>query len=520
MADTTTDSTDRHAPPRPDPWRITWNILASNELLGLVLLALALLLALAAWIPQAPDSASNPIAYSRWLAEIRTNLGSSFALWQQIGLFSLERHPALRVLLALATLALIVRLLKSIGAARLAWRRSPALSRGAAELAHEPLLKEMAAALQARRFRVVRQGNTLHADRFPLGDAGGIALYLGALLTLLGLAISTAAGWRASNLTLGVGQATLVGHGTPYSIRLDSFDSTGAGELTLLGEANQIGAGRLTFGHPMHLAGLTMFVSGKGPAIRASAALTNGPPLDLQTSATSAPVQELLLLLTPDEPDRYFAVPNRELVIEVSRNGGQPPEIGAQAYRSQTGAVITDTQIRSDGQLNIDNAILMFGEETYAVLDLVHDPGRPVTQTGMVMLTLGVALAVIWPARRLGVSTGPDGIQVTGDANSVRALNPAPGSRMWPRLAAWIKAKLGWVLLSVLVGMMAVQSMTSSGTFWPPVSAAPALVAAWLVGCAAVILPNKGLQWATLALAVTAIAAIPIWPALVFPPGL
>ena len=520
MADTTTDSTDRHAPLRPDPWRITWNILASNELLGLVLLALALLLALAAWIPQAPDSVSNPIAYSRWLAETRTNLGSSFALWQQIGLFSLERHLALRMLLALATLALIVRLLKSIGAAQLAWRRLPALSRGAAELANEPLLEEMAATLQARRFRVIRQGNTLHADHFPLGDAGGIALYLGALLVLMGLAISAAAGWRASNLTLGVGQATLIGHGTLYSIRLDSFDSTGAGELTLLGEAGQIGASRLTFGQPMHLAGLTMFVSGKGPAIRASATLTDGQPLGLQTSATSAPVPELLLLLTRDEPDRYFAVPESGLVVELSRNGGQPPEIGVRVYRSQTGAVITDTQIRSDGQLNIENATLTFGEEAYAVLDLVHDPGRLATQIGMVMLALGVALAVIWPARRFVLSTSPDGIQVTGDAGSVQILNPALGSRTWQRLAAWIKAKLGWVMLSVLVGTMAVRSMTFSGTFWPPVSAAPALVAAWLVGCAAAILPHRSLKWATLALAVTAIVAIPIWPALVFPPGL
>lgn len=520
MAETTTDSTDRHAPLRPDPWRVTWNILASNELLGLVLLSLALLLALAAWIPQAPDSASNPIAYSRWLAETRANLGSSFTLWQQVGLFSLERHLALRLLLALATLALIVRLLKSIGAARLAWLRSPTLSRGAAELAAEPLLEEVAATLRARRFRVIRQGSTLHADRFPLGDAGGIALYLGVLLVLMGLAISAAAGWRASNLTLGVGQATLIGHGTPYSIHLDSFDSTGVGELALLGEADQIGTSRLTFGQPMHLAGLTMFVSGKGPAIRASATLADGQPLGLQTSATSAPAPELLLLLTRDEPDRYFAVPDSGLVVEVSRNSGQPPEIGVQVYRSQTGAVITDTQIRSEGQLNIENVTLTFSEETYAVLDLVHDPGRLVTQIGMVMLAVGVALAAIWPARRLVVSTSPNGIQVTGDAVSVQTLNPALGSRMWQRLAVWIKAKLGWVVLSVLVGTMAMRSMTSSGTFWPPVSAAPALVAAWLVGCTAVILPNQSLRWATLALAVTAIAAIPIWPALVFPPGL
>jgi len=109
---------------------------------------------------------------------------------------------------------------------------------------------------------------------------------------------------------------------------------------------------------------------------------------------------------------------------------------------------------------------------------------------------------------------------VTGDADVVQAQSPGSGATTWRRLAAWIKAKLGWAMLSVLVGTMAVQSMTSSGTFWPPVSAAPALVAAWLVGCAAAVLPHARVKWATLALAVTAVAAIPIWPALVFPPGL
>ena len=516
MADTTTDSAYKHASLRPDPWRITWNILASNELLGLTLLAMALLLALAAWIPQAPDSASNPIAYSRWLAETRANL-SSFALWQQIGLFSLERHLALRVLLALATLALIVRLLESIGAAWLAWRRPAPLTRGAAELLGESALEVMATTLQARRFRVVYQGNTLYADRFPLGDAGSIALYVGALLVSMGLAISAVAGWRTSNLTLGVGQAALVGHNTPYSIRLDSFDPTGAGKVTLLSESDLIGASRLTFGQPMHLAGLSIFVSGKGPAVRASAVLTEGQPARLQTSATSAPAPELLLLLTRDEPDRYFAVPDSELVVEVSRNGGQPFEFGVEVYRSRTGAVITDTQIRSDEPLQIENATLKFEAETYAVLDLVHDPGRLVTQIGMVMLALGLALAMIWPARRIAASTGPDGIQVTGDADSVQALDPAPGLATRRRVAAWIEAKLGWAVLSVLTGMMVVRNMVSSGTLVPFASTAPALVAAWLVGCVAAILPHKSLKWATLALAVIAAAAVLIWPATVFP---
>jgi hypothetical protein len=83
-------------------------------------------------------------------------------------------------------------------------------------------------------------------------------------------------------------------------------------------------------------------------------------------------LESLLLLLTRDEPDRYFAVPESELVVEVSRNGRQPPAIGVQVYRSRTGAVITDSEVQSDGQLNVENTTLTFGVETYAVLDLAR----------------------------------------------------------------------------------------------------------------------------------------------------
>jgi len=66
-----------------------------------------------------------------------------------------------------------VRLLEGIGAAWLAWRRSPTLSHSAEELAHEPSLEEMSAMLRARRFRVVRQGIhcTLTAFRWAMRAA-------------------------------------------------------------------------------------------------------------------------------------------------------------------------------------------------------------------------------------------------------------------------------------------------------------------------------------------------------------
>ncbi len=483
MANTTANPTDAVAPLGPDPWRIAWNILANDTLLAFALLALAFLLALAAWLPQAPDSASDPMAFSRWWADTQVQSGSSFALLRQIGLFSLEHSLALRGLLALVTLCLVVRLLEGI------WR-----------------------------FRVVREGDILHAGRFPLADTGRVAAYLGGLLVVIGLAISSAAGWRVSNLTLGIGQMTSIGHGTPYSLRLDAFDPADAGQLALLRETDLIGEGSLAFERPLRSAGLTIFVTGKGPAIRVSATFTDSQPLRLQTSATSTPAATLLLLLTRDEPDRFFAVPDAGLVVQLSRDAGRLPPIRVQVYRSRVGAVISESEIPSNGQLTVENVILTFGAETYAVLDVVRDPGMPVTLAGMMVLGLGLVLTSIWSARQLGVSTDSHGTRVEAEA-----LNPVTRPTIWGRLqraAALAGWKIGLAMLSAMVGAMIVRSLARDGMLWPAASAAPAFMGAWLTGCAAVVLPHRMLKWTTGALAAIALAALLIWPGIMFPPSL
>ena len=480
--------TDTHIPLRPDPWRIAWTILTSNTLLAFALLALALLLSSAAWLPQAPDSTNNPMAFSRWRAETQVRFGTWFAPLRQIGFFSLEHNLVLRALLALVTLCLIVRLVDSIRSA-----------------------------LPGHGGRAMREGHTLSADLFPLADAGRIAIYLGALLIVTGLVISNAAGWRVSNLTLGVGQIIPVGRGTSYSLRLDSFDSASAGQVALLRETELISEGRLTFEQPMHSAGLTIFINGKGPAIRASATFTDGRPLGLQTSATSAPASELVLLLTQDEPDRFFAAPDAGLVIQLSRGTGYSPPIRALAYRA--GAVISESEISPDGQLNVENVALTFGPETYAVLDVVRDPGAFATLAGMVVLALGLALASVWPIMQRLAPANSDGKRDVGDATSVQTLKPTTGPTTW-QVAQSAGSKIALATLSAMGGVMVVRSLARDGTLWPVASAAPTLVAAWLTGCAAIVWPHRILRWATLALAAIVVVAVLIWPSSMLPPSL
>jgi hypothetical protein len=516
MANATADLIAEPAPLRVDLWRLAWDALASDTLLVLALLALALLMALAAWLPQAPDSATAPIAFSRWLAETQAHFGNPFAFMRQMGLFDLERGSVVHVLLALMVLCLMIRLLESILSVRPTRRSQSLLSSGPSEIISGSSLDEIAAVLRRKRFRVVREGDLLRADRFPLADAGRIAVYLGALVIVTGLTISNVAGWRVDNLTLGVGQTIPIGHGTPYNIRLDALDPTPTGRVALLREADLVGEGNLAIERSMRSAGLALFISGIGPAIRASATFTNGQPVHLQASAASTPMTELLLLLTRDEPDRFFAAPDAGLVVRLSRSAGNSQSVHAQVYRSRTGEVVFDGDIPFGSQVSVENVVFALRTETYAVLDIVRDPGIGVTLAGVVMLTLGLATTSVWPVKRLGAIVDPNGVQLIGDVNQIQPLIrgtiPITERRRWLELFMSAGWQFGLAVLSALVGIVITRSLLRAGMLWPTPSIAPAFLAAWIIGCATAVLPNRAFKWTTLVLAILALAAALIWP--------
>jgi hypothetical protein len=519
MSNTVATPTDNQLTRQSDPWRVAWNIVAGDALLAVALLGIALLMALSAWLPQAPNSTAAPVAYSRWLGETQARFGSAFAPLRQIEFFSLERSLALRALIALATLGLIVRWLASLHAGWTA-RRSPLLlPLTAHKITTERSLDEIAAALERRRFRVVREGDELRADRFPLAVMGQIVTYTGALLVVAGLLISNIAGWRVSDLTLGVGQMVPVEHGTPYNLRLDALDQANVGHISLVQETDVVGEGNLSPEHPLRFNGLQVLVRGSGPAIRATATLTDGHSLPLQASATSMPVKELVLPLTRDEPDRYLAAPEAGLVVRLSRLAGAF-SVRAQVYRSLTGAVVFDGDIPADGQVRAaEGVVFALKAEPYAVLDVIRDPGQPVTLAGAVVLALGLAMASLWPVRQLAAGADTRGTWVAGDTDFVLTLGPTL-ARI--RLKRWLTSKgwqVGLAVLFALVTLVTTRSLLHTGMLWTGGSTGSAFLAAWLIGCATAVLPHRALRGVTPVLAVIALIVIVIWPGLALPPG-
>ncbi|MFN2225278.1 MAG: hypothetical protein ACK2UY_03205, partial [Anaerolineae bacterium] len=218
---------------RPEPLSVLWRILAAPQTLLVLCGLLALVLALASVVPQIPPQALNdPQA---WLATQPDPLGRRGSIIASLGLYHLYHSLALRLLLALTALVIFVRL---VDAAELAWRAS---GHGAADwptyaprvqvsssLPIDELPERIGGFLGRHGYHYTRlsdqQPITWLASHRPallwIRPLG----YLALLLAGAGLAISGYWGWQDAAWRPLPGETHLVGHGTPYALRLDSFE--------------------------------------------------------------------------------------------------------------------------------------------------------------------------------------------------------------------------------------------------------------------------------------------------------
>lgn len=95
---------------RRDPWRLVWQTVTGDSLLVILLVAAAVGLLAAAWLPQSPIS--NPAAYARWLSETQARFGKATQTMQALGFFGVARSFGFRTLLALLGGVFLVRLVE------------------------------------------------------------------------------------------------------------------------------------------------------------------------------------------------------------------------------------------------------------------------------------------------------------------------------------------------------------------------------------------------------------------------
>ena len=422
---------------RPEPLSVLWRILAAPQTLLVLCGLLALVLALASVVPQIPPQALNdPQA---WLATQPDPLGRRGSIIASLGLYHLYHSLALRLLLALTALVIFVRL---VDAAELAWRAS---GHGAADwptyaprvqvsssLPIDELPERIGGFLGRHGYHYTRlsdqQPITWLASHRPallwIRPLG----YLALLLAGAGLAISGYWGWQDAAWRPLPGETHLVGHGTPYALRLDSFemqmDEQGALEdfvsrATWLEGTVATGETVLTSRRPATFEGLALRQLGYLPIVEVQAWDGQGAALAMEAGGEVQPGTaevEIRFLEADEQP--LILIPAQErllaLVFEPMCHQGRPAlhvdsviEGGNERQRLAT-LTASGEVVARDLRLEI--------ELTYRpVLRLDHRPGLGLVVGGLSVAVLAFLeswLALAWVMSIAAGAGGKDGSHI------------------------------------------------------------------------------------------------------------
>ena len=223
---------------RFEPLSALWRVIAAPRTLLILLGLLALALAAGTLIPQIPDAfAGDPQA---WLAMQPGIWGQASSVLHVLGMHDLHSSLWFRALLVLLGLCLFVR---TVDSTELAWRVTRrerwTPDRLAAWGAHPPQIELL---LPFPLDETVEWVSTFMSERgFWSGAVSNLAVpslvavrrgfvfwtrplaYASLLAALFAMAVAGVWGWDGESWQPQEGDEHAVGHGTPYSVRLDAF---------------------------------------------------------------------------------------------------------------------------------------------------------------------------------------------------------------------------------------------------------------------------------------------------------
>ncbi|MCL7451979.1 MAG: cytochrome c biogenesis protein ResB [Anaerolineae bacterium] len=388
---------------RREPLSILWHILAAPQTLLLLLGLVALVVALGSLIPQAtPDAANEGLVAALGLGDIY------HSFWFR--------------LLAICTgLVLFVR---AADATSLAWRVTRP-GGGLAWPARAPRLHLSSSLdLETARDRI-HHSLSRHGYRWAELDTGPATTatacrrpalfwarplgYAGLFVAALGLIILDGWGWRDDIWRPAPGESRSVGHGTPYVLRLESFDLEAGTDGRLQGHSSQVAwqqegvtvhQGQVGVGDPATFEGVSVRSAGFVPLVTMQAWDSQGNPLPLDTGGQDLRIQTQVdvLFLRPEERPAVF-MPGQDrfflLAFEPGCGQAQPVlhvdlvgEAGAQ--RDRIGSLAGGGQLSAAG-LRVDLAV-----SYVPLLRIDHRPGLALVVGGLALAL--IALAASWLA--------------------------------------------------------------------------------------------------------------------------
>lgn len=370
---------------RTDPWALVWRGVTSHTVVIILLLSLSVGLMLTTWIPQQP---SGDAEYARWFSQVQARFGAATPAMRSLGLFNVTGSFGFRLLLAVLGACLMLRLAEGLDQLRGSgeavdpeddWRQI-----SSADL---PTLLD---GLRRRRYRTMNASSYVQVDRWPWASLPPLVAHSGALALLVGLLVTHLWGWQMGGLVLQGGQRLLL-QGGRYWVALDEEG-----------------------GQTRDSAGVVSFVDRRGPGVSVRAVGEDDEGLQLQLTAEAEPTLDLLVPLTED---RYFAVPEAELIAQLTPQSEAPYSyVDVKIYRSPPGEVIAERVTGEGGQaeLHVEGVRLELAAAPYVEVTVSHNPGRWPSVFGLVLLMGGLLGSLTWPGRRFWVRERQGSVEAAG----------------------------------------------------------------------------------------------------------
>jgi hypothetical protein len=433
---------------RPEPLSILWHVLAAPQTLMVLMGLIALSLALSTLIPQIPPEARQDP--QSWLSTQTGLLGQNNGVAAALGLFDVVHSFWFRLLLVLAGLALLVWIVES---AEVAWRAAGAgrwtpdalaswagnapSSRASSSLPPDNAMARLRDLLRQHGYRLA--GVPESPDTDLVASRRGLllwvrpAFYTAFLMMLVGLVIVETWGWQNQDWQPAPGESRLVGHDSPFTLRLEEFGlPPGDGgrpcdyqsRVSLLEGATIVQEATVTAGRPARFQGIAVRQVGYVPAVQIRGQDEVGRPLLLQEAGEDSGVPgEVEIVFPAPEAQPLLFVASHDLYVALSftaRAEDAGPELRVDLLGSDGTGRRTLQVLRESGAVEFDGSQLEVDLTFRPILRVDFRPGSCLVILGMVLAAVTGLVLWILPPRLRWFRVEPQ----TGDTTSVRIVAP------------------------------------------------------------------------------------------------
>lgn len=416
-----------------------------NKTFGLtIILAMAILTFLGVLFPQAPDNATkNQEMWKAWLETVRPKFAGFTDILGFLGVFRMfSSWPFIIVtaLLALSILACTAHRAPNL------WRQAtaPRVHVGDGFFAKSRFHQEatragsldsamagVEATLRKRRYRIIKDETDptrFYADKNRWAPMGTVAAHVAFDIILIGVLVSSFAGFRDESVVVPEGGAVAVGHDTGITVRGQNLVSTTyddgrpkdyAADLTAEKNGQVIASKTTRVNSPLraHDVSFNLMNFGVGSDVEIIDAVSGKVidhrvvPLDFETK------DGVNIYGTYTIPDRHLEVYVVGVVSGASDGQIKPGQVLVEVYengaKTPSGSAALDP---GKPQKLSDTVSAKYNRETrYVALQVARDPGRIWVWIGSGLLIVGMCATMFLRHRRVWgkLETTADGVVIT-----------------------------------------------------------------------------------------------------------